>query len=585
MEVVAFDVDDGSLAWRLDYLGTDAEPQGFIHGLAVSPDGRTVYATGHTFTAANTDGHMVVVALDAATGAVLWERHPVADSGKALGLAVSADGAQLAVTGYSLSTSAAPWRMTTTVLDAGTGATEWVRVWADAAATGLRVLAAPQPAGSGGAAFYVAGNKIVGSDHLGGDLVTMAFSATGEQLWSGTRSRGDKIQNWGPGDFVITPDGTRLVYQSLLIGWETWDTQVVAIDAATGQEVWNKIYTSGFQPSQTGQSLAMDPGGDRVYLSTVNITAPSHVDTVAYRVSDGAQVWAASLTDRTQTGYFTSLKIVANPVKSQVHIVADTLDCCDTPGPDGVQSYWALAVTYDAVTGQRVGLNRYGDATYTQDPRFSGILYGLAVTPDGGRMIAAMTVEERIASDDPFNRYVMAVAWDTPGAGGGGPPEDSQDIIATVPEGEPGAGSLVLSVDPDDRTVTLPEMTMSGDRLASSGGLRPVTVTDTRAGTDPGWDASAQVSDFTSTGGSFGGGFLGWAPEVSSASEGQSVTAGAVVAPGFPTGDGLSVPRTLASAQAGGGLGSAVLGAGLVLEIPVDTPAGRYRATLTLTAI
>src|SRR5699024_2729311 len=72
----------------------------------------------------------------------------------------------------------------------------------------------------------------------------------------------------------------------------------------------------------------------------------------------------------------------------------------------------------------------------------------------------------------------------------------SQDIVVTVPQdggGQP--GSLVLSVDADDRTVHLAEMAPSGDRLTAEGPLRPVTVTDSRAA-DPGWDASAQVSEF-----------------------------------------------------------------------------------------
>lgn len=176
------------------------------------------------------------------------------------------------------------------------------------------------------------------------------------------------------------------------------------------------------------------------------------------------------------------------------------------------------------------------------------------------------------------------------GAGDGEPPppgDASQEIVATVPEGEPGDGSLIISVDPDDRTVTLPPMTLAGtgDRLATDGELRPVTVTDTRTTTNPGWDASAQVSEFTGDAGSFGGGYLGWTPEVASTSEGQTVTAGAQVAAGFPTGDGLAVPQTLATAAADAGVGTAVLGAGLALQIPVDTPAGTYTAILTLTAI
>jgi len=163
------------------------------------------------------------------------------------------------------------------------------------------------------------------------------------------------------------------------------------------------------------------------------------------------------------------------------------------------------------------------------------------------------------------------------------PSETSEEIVVAVPESS-GEGSLILSVDPNDRTVRLPELTSAGDRLSTSGELRPVLVSDTRE-SDPGWDVSAQVSDFSSDTSSFGGGFLGWSPAVKSTSEGQVVSPGSVVAPGFPTGDGLSVPRVLASADAGSGKGSAVLSAEVDLQVPVDTAPGVYTALLTLTAI
>ncbi|HLS24943.1 MAG TPA: WxL domain-containing protein [Beutenbergiaceae bacterium] len=163
--------------------------------------------------------------------------------------------------------------------------------------------------------------------------------------------------------------------------------------------------------------------------------------------------------------------------------------------------------------------------------------------------------------------------------------EATEEIVATIPE-DVGQGSLVISVDPEDNTVALPEMTSLGDRLATSGELRPVTVTDTRA-TDPGWDVSAQVSDFTASEGegTFAGGYLGWSPTVEETADSQDVTPGEAVEPGFPSGDGLSVPRPLGSAGAGAGTGSAVLGADLELQVPVETESGTYTAVLTITAI
>lgn len=160
------------------------------------------------------------------------------------------------------------------------------------------------------------------------------------------------------------------------------------------------------------------------------------------------------------------------------------------------------------------------------------------------------------------------------------PQEGEQNITTTVEQGE---GQLTMTIG-DDAQVTLPAPQLDGDRLSSEGDLDPVTVSDTRAGA-PGWDTTAQVSEFSaSETSSFEGKYLGWTPEVVS-STATGVVAGATVAPGFSEGTGLSEPRQLAGAPAGSGAGSSELGAGLSLEIPTDTAAGTYTATLTLTTI
>lgn len=165
----------------------------------------------------------------------------------------------------------------------------------------------------------------------------------------------------------------------------------------------------------------------------------------------------------------------------------------------------------------------------------------------------------------------------------GGEPDLSQLIIATIDESD---GTLVVSVDPDDRTVVLPtaQLSPSGDRWQAAGDLRPVTVTDTRAGA-PGWNVSGQVGEFTGEAGGFAGSYLGWRPEILSQAAGQGVEPGAAVPPGFEGGDGLATSRGLGLAPIGQGLGTARLGAGLELHLPTQTQAGEYTATLTLTAI
>lgn len=164
-----------------------------------------------------------------------------------------------------------------------------------------------------------------------------------------------------------------------------------------------------------------------------------------------------------------------------------------------------------------------------------------------------------------------------------GPPASAQTITVTIDGAQ---GGLVVSVDPDDRTVRLPvaALSPSGDRWQSVGDLRPVTVTDTRPGA-PGWNVAGQLGDLTAGAVRVGGRYLGWTPTVLAQAGGQGVVAGPAVLPGFASGNGLAASSMLGSAPAGDGRGTARLGAELRLELPTETAAGQYSATLTLTAI
>ncbi len=159
---------------------------------------------------------------------------------------------------------------------------------------------------------------------------------------------------------------------------------------------------------------------------------------------------------------------------------------------------------------------------------------------------------------------------------------DIDVTVPTTPVDPEEPGEFVWRIDGGTTAVNLGTATIAGDHFAASGQLAPVVVTDTRAGT-PGWSVNAQVSDFTGTAGSFDGKYLGWTPAVTSAGGGAS--AGATVASGFVSGSGLKDSRTLGSASTGHEAGSATLGAGLDLQLPLDTAAGDYKGTLTLTAV
>jgi surface-anchored protein len=163
----------------------------------------------------------------------------------------------------------------------------------------------------------------------------------------------------------------------------------------------------------------------------------------------------------------------------------------------------------------------------------------------------------------------------------------AKSVTATISALE---GALVISVDPEDRTVALPAAALNaaGDRWEAGGALKPVTVTDTRPAL-PGWTASGQVAAGfrTQDGATFTGSYLGWTPAVVQQGDRQAVVAGPVAVPyvsGQP-GTGLGDSAVLATAPAGAGRGTARLDAALRLSVPTDTAPGTYTGTLTLTAI
>ncbi|MGA1838787.1 metallophosphoesterase family protein [Herbiconiux sp. 11R-BC] len=160
------------------------------------------------------------------------------------------------------------------------------------------------------------------------------------------------------------------------------------------------------------------------------------------------------------------------------------------------------------------------------------------------------------------------------------PNKGAEQLQVTVPQTAP--GEFVWSIDGTNGLVDLGTATQSGDHYQAIGSINPIRVTDTRK-TGPAWAISAQVGDFTSGANSFSGKYLGWTPAVVEA--GGGAAAGVKVDSGFVGGNGLSAASTLGSAATGHALGSAKLGAGLDLQIPVDVTDGTYKATLTLTAL
>ncbi len=156
----------------------------------------------------------------------------------------------------------------------------------------------------------------------------------------------------------------------------------------------------------------------------------------------------------------------------------------------------------------------------------------------------------------------------------------TETINVNVPQSE---GAFVLTVSATAVNLTDAVLNAAGTVFQSTGSLSPVTVSDGRNQSKPGWRVSGQVSDFVNGALVIDGNSLGWTPAITTPNAANDVVAGPAVTAG--SNPGLKQGSGLASAAVAKGLGTTVLGGGLDLQVPASTTAGHYTATLTITAI
>lgn len=158
------------------------------------------------------------------------------------------------------------------------------------------------------------------------------------------------------------------------------------------------------------------------------------------------------------------------------------------------------------------------------------------------------------------------------------PGSATSNITVAIPTG---VGNLYLTSY--SSSVDLGTAVRNGSTLDASGTLNAV-VTDERQVEYPAWTLSGQVGDFTKAGGAvLDGKYLGWTPSVAVNTIGS--LAGSVVAPAPTSTSGLKAVSTLATGAPSYNGTVTSASALLLLKAPVNTPAGAYSATLTLTLI
>jgi len=273
-DTVAYDASTGQQLWVNRYSGPTQRAE--MDGLAVSPDGTTLFETGSAWNGTNDD--LVTLAIDAATGVRRWVNRlpgPGQEYLRGQAVAVSSAG-DLVFAAAIRQPDPNPIDYVIVAHDAATGARRWVAKYdAPGDDPGYPVAIALSPDDR---RVFVTGWSSGSQGAMGFGTVALRAD-TGVQIWSDTFG-----SSGSPDDLSVSPDGQTVVVVGALVpgGFTT-----VAYDAATGDRRWSDSLEQGWAKS-TVVSLV---SGTAFVSGWSTGAGEQSFQTVAYAVSSGATLW------------------------------------------------------------------------------------------------------------------------------------------------------------------------------------------------------------------------------------------------------------------------------------------------------
>jgi hypothetical protein len=264
---IAYDASNGDTLWVIE--STDAPV--YWEGLAVSPDGSTVYIAGTSQTSDalcwSYAGGYHVGAYNASDGSLRWSSSYRVkgnfNCGIATSVAASPDGSKVFVTGYGGHESDSSAE--TVGLDSSNGDQMWsTRTNAvQGGGDGVTHLAVSPDSSK----VFVTGRSCLFYPCPDQPFATAAYdSLSGTELWmSEYHSGGRNYAN----DIAVSSDGSEV----LVTGQETMpcystctvssiNAPLISYDPSTGDELWATSY-----PENSAFALAVNPNGSSVYLA------------------------------------------------------------------------------------------------------------------------------------------------------------------------------------------------------------------------------------------------------------------------------------------------------------------------------
>jgi hypothetical protein len=180
----------------------------------------------------------------------------------------------------------------------------------------------------------------------------VAYSAlTGARLWA-ARYNGPGNGSDAASAVAVSPDGSRVFVTGASRGATTTGYLTVAYSAATGARLWVQRYNGPGNGNDAASAVAVSPGGSRVFVTGASRGTRSGPDyaTVAYSAVTGARLWVQRY-NGPGNGNDAAYSVAVSPGGGRVFVTGASQGA--RSGPD------YATVAYSAVTGARLWAARY----------------------------------------------------------------------------------------------------------------------------------------------------------------------------------------------------------------------------------
>jgi hypothetical protein len=223
-----------------------------------------------------------------------------------------------------------------------------------------------EPAGEAispnGRTVFVTGTSGLGTHS---DYATVAYSAaTGKQLWSRLYSGSVRGLD-GASAVAASPSGSAVFVTGAIQGRKTgYEYATIAYSAGTGKRLWVRLYNGAGGGDDVAYSMAVSPAGTSVFVTGAS---GSDYATIAYTAA-GKQLWARRYSSA--AGYSVANSLAVSRSGATVFVTGQSEG--RKTGPD------YATVAYSAATGRQLWVRRHNGFGDNPD-----IAYSVAVSPTG----------------------------------------------------------------------------------------------------------------------------------------------------------------------------------------------------------